>query len=221
MNILSIGSGEMIRRHSVTPGARTWTTCAAMLLAGAALAAQTSASHPLSISENSFRCITEMTHIGHFYVDNWAGNLKGTVRVAKSTTGGVFPVGSVLQLVPTEVMVKREKGFNPATHDWEFFELDVSKDGSKIRTRGFADVNNRFGGNCFGCHVAARPEWDFVCDTTHGCEPIPITIAMSGALQRTDPRCKNQSPVSAEDAAALAQLGEILKTQMEAKPGKQ
>ena len=105
----------------------------------------------------------------------------------------------------TSSLVKREKGFNPATHDWEFFELDVSRDGSKIRTRGFADVNNRFGGNCFGCHVAAHPEWDFVCDTT----------------QRTDPRCKNQAPVSAEDAAALAQLSEILKTQMEAKPSKQ
>lgn len=34
---------------------------------------------------------------------------------------------------------------------------------------------------------------------------------MSGALQRTDPRCRNQAPVSAEDAAALAQLGQIVK----------
>jgi len=221
MNTFSMCSGEMIRRLSVTLSAKTWATCAAMLFAGAAVAVPASASHPFSISEKSFRCITEMTHIGHFYVDNLAGNLKGTVRVAESTTGGVYPVGSVLQLVPTEVMVKREKGFNPATHDWEFFELDVSKDGSKIRTRGFADVNNRFGGNCFGCHVAAHPEWDFVCSTTHGCDPIPVTIAMSGALQRTDPRCKNQAPVSAEDAAALAQLGEIVKAQMEAKPGMQ
>jgi hypothetical protein len=34
---------------------------------------------------------------------------------------------------------------------------------------------------------------------------------MVGALQRTDPWCKNQRPVSAEDAAALAQLGELVK----------
>lgn len=221
MNTFSMCSGEMIRRLSVTLSAKTWAICAATLFAGAAITVPANASRPFSISEKSFRCITEMTHIGHFYVDNLTGNLKGTVRVAESMTGGVYPVGSVLQLVPTEVMVKREKGFNPATHDWEFFELDVSKDGSKIRTRGFADVKNRFGGNCFGCHAAARPEWDFVCSTTHGCAPIPITIAMSGALQRTDPRCKNQAPVSAEDAAALKQLGEILKPQMEAKPGTQ
>lgn len=206
-----IGSTGGPRPRSGVRAVRAWCVCAAALLAVQAMAAPTDVSHPFSISEKSFRCIREMTHIGHFYVDNWAGNLKGTIRVAKSTTGGVYPVGSVLQLVPTEVMVKREKGFNAATHDWEFFELDVSPNGSTIRTRGFADVNNRFGGNCFGCHVAARPEWDFVCDTTHGCAPIPITIAMSGALQRTDPRCKNRAPVSAEDTAALAQLAEVVK----------
>src|SRR5262245_47760072 len=70
-------------------------------------------------------------------------------------------------------MVKRDKGFNPVTHDWEFFELDVSKDGTRIRKRGFAEVVNRFGGNCFGCHSAARPQWDLVCESDHGCAPPP------------------------------------------------
>lgn len=183
----------------------------AALALGSAGAAPAGERGSLSISEKSFRCMTEMTHIGHFYVDNLLGNLQGTIRVAESTTGGVYPVGSVLQLVPTEVMVKREKGFNAATHDWEFFELDVSPRGSTIRTRGFVEVVNRFGGNCFTCHIRARPQWDLVCDTTHGCDPIPITIAMTSALQRTDPRCKNRGPVSAEDAAALDQLALVVK----------
>ncbi|MGA2190283.1 MAG: hypothetical protein ABSH33_17305 [Steroidobacteraceae bacterium] len=195
--------------------------CTVVLLMGTSIALPADAPQASSISEKSFRCMTEMTHIGHFYVDNLAGDLKGTIRAAKSTTGQVYPVGSVVQLVPTEVMVKREKGFNVVTHDWEFFELDVSPNGSTIRTRGFADVKNRFGGNCFGCHAAARPEWDLVCDTTHGCAPIPVTIAMSGALQRTDPRCKNRGPVSAADAAALAQLGEIVKSMPAANTDKQ
>jgi hypothetical protein len=209
---------EYTRSHADRPSrswrlraVRAWGVLAAALLAGPTVATPTNAPSSLSISEKSFHCMTEMTHIGHFYVDNLIGNLDGTVRVAESTTGGVYPVGTVLQLVPTEVMVKREKGFNAATHDWEFFELDVSHSGSTIRTRGFVEVVNRFGGNCFTCHVRARPEWDLVCDTTHGCDPIQITIAMTGALQRTDPRCKNRGPVSAEDAAALEQLAIVVK----------
>ncbi len=200
---------------------RGWRLGAAALLAGSALAGPTDPPQMLSISEKSFRCMTEMTHIGHFYVDNLLGNLKGTVQVAESPTGGVYPVGTVLQLVPTEVMVKREKGFNAATRDWEFFELDVSPSGSTIRTRGFVSVVNRFGGNCFTCHVRARPEFDLVCSTTHGCDPIPVTLAMSGALQRTDPRCKHDGPVSAEDTAALFQLAEIQKALAAANATKQ
>src|SRR5271155_3325793 len=207
MSAAERGHQERVRRTEMTVRA----VCTAMVLMGVAAAAPTGPSNPFSITEKSFRCMTQMTHIGHFYVDNLAGNLQGTVQAAESATGAAYPVGSVLQLVPTEVMVKREKGFNAVTRDWEFFELDVSPDGSKIRTRGFVEVNNRFGGNCFGCHVKARPEWDLVCDNSHGCDPIPITRAMSGALQRTDPRCKNRPPTSDEDAAALAQLGEIVK----------
>jgi hypothetical protein len=88
----------------------------------------------------------------------------------------------------------------------------VDKDGSKIFARGFSEVNNRLGMNCFACHSQARPEFDFVCEQDHGCAPIPITLAMFGALQRTDPRCKNKGPVSPEDAQALKELDEVVKT---------
>lgn len=163
----------------------------------------------LQIDAKSFRCITKMTRVRHFYVDNLRGQIDATLAAANSPTGAVYPPGSVVQLIPGEAMVKRDKGFNVATRDWEFFELDVSKEGTQIRKRGFADVVNRFGGNCFGCHVAARPEWDLVCESDHGCRPIPLTRAMSAALQRTDPRCEN-SPVSPEDAEALGQLQKLL-----------
>jgi hypothetical protein len=162
------------------------------------------------IDAASFRCITSMTPVRQFYVDNLRGDLQGTLTAANSPTGAVYPPGSLIQLVPGEAMIKRDKGFNPATRDWEFFELDVSKDGTQIRKRGFADVVNRFGGNCFACHVVARPEWDLVCETGHGCLPIPLTRAMVGALQRTDPRCA-PTPLSPEDAEALEQLKRLLK----------
>ena len=51
----------------------------------------------------------------------------------------------MLQLIPNEVMIKQQKGFNPGTNDWEFFALDTDKDGSKIVSRGGQDVNNFLG----------------------------------------------------------------------------
>ena len=164
----------------------------------------------VAVDDSSFKCITDMTPVRHFYVDNLLGNVSETVAVAQAGQGD-YPEGSVLQLIPNEVMIKQQKGFNPVTRDWEFFYIDVSPEGSKIFRRGFTEVNNRLGLNCFTCHVQARPEFDLVCEQDHGCAPIPVTRAMFGALQRTDPRCKNRGPVSAEDAEALRQLGEIVK----------
>jgi hypothetical protein len=177
------------------------------------LAASSHASSPapVSVTDKSFGCISRLTPVRGFFVGNLTGNLAGTLKVAKSANGGVYPVGSVIQLVPTEVMVKQPEGFNAITHDWEFFELNVSKEGTTINKRGFAEVVNRFGGNCFGCHLKADAKWDFVCETGHGCDPIPLTEPMLKALQHTDPRCPGSDTVSAEDAASLKQLQEALR----------
>ena len=152
-------------------------------LCGVALLLSAGLVNAMDIDASSFRCITKMTPIRQFYVDNLQSHLDATLAAANSPTGAVYPPGSVIQLIPGEAMVKRDKGFNAATHDWEFFELDVSKDGTKIRKRGTVDVVNRFGGNCFGCHVPAAAQWDLVCETDHGCAPLPVTRAMIGALQ--------------------------------------
>ncbi len=147
----------------------------------------------VQVVAGTFRCLTEMTPIRHFFVDNLLGNLERTMEIANSEKGGVYPPGSVVQLVPTEVMVKHGEGWNAATRDWEFFELDVAPEGSSIRNRGFVDVINRFGGNCFACHIKARPEWDLICEKDHGCEPIPVTAEQILELQRADPRCSADS----------------------------
>jgi hypothetical protein len=184
----------------------------ALLVASLATAprAAAAAPAPIPIDDKSFGCISALKPVRGYFVGNLLGQLGATLKVAQSKTGGIYPAGSVVQLVPTEVMVKQPPGFNPATHDWEFFELDVSRDSSTIRKRGFAEVVNRFGGNCFACHVKARPERDFICETGHGCDPIPLTEPMIGALQRTDPRCKGSEHVSEVDAAALKQLSEMM-----------
>ena len=143
----------------------------------------------MAIDAESFHCLGTMTPVRHFFVDNLLGDIAATVAVAESTDGGVYPPGSVVQLVPTEAMIKHEPGWNAATRDWEFFELDVSADGSSIRKRGFVDVVNRFGGNCFGCHVKAEAKYDLICEQGHGCDPIPVTREMIAAIQIADPRC--------------------------------
>jgi len=47
------------------------------------------------------------------------------------------------------------------------------------------------------------------CESDHGCKPIPVTRAMIGAPQRTDPRCQHPAP-SPKDAEALRQLQNLL-----------
>ena len=164
----------------------------------------------IAVTDQSFGCISKLKPVRGFFVGNLKGDLASTLKVARSTNGGEYPPGSVVQLVPTEVMVKQPKGFNAVTHDWEFFDLNLSKDGTAIRTRGFAETVNRFGGNCFGCHIKAEAKWDFICETGHGCDSIPLTTAMIKALQRTDPRCPGSDKVGAEDAASLQKLNELL-----------
>ena len=51
-----------------------------------------------------------MTPVRQFYVDNLLGNLDGTLAAANAPEGAIYPPGSVVQLVPTEAMVKRETG---------------------------------------------------------------------------------------------------------------
>jgi len=147
-------------------------------------------SKKIAVTDSTFKCLQEMTPVRGFFVANLLGKLDDTVKVANSPTGGRYPPGTVIQLVPSEVMVKHQEGWNPATKDWEFFELITSAEGTKVKVRGTTEVVNRFGGNCFGCHVAAKPEWDLVCEKNHGCAPLPITTDRILAIQQADPRCK-------------------------------
>lgn len=160
----------------------------------------------LKINDTDFTCMLDMTPVRGFYVDNLIeGQLDKTIAVATAESGD-YPAGSVVQLVPTEVMVKHPKGFNVATKDWEFFELNVSAQGSAIHKRGFVDVVNRFGGNCFGCHVKAKPQFDMICETGHGCDPIPLTAQITQLLQKTDARCGGRYTPTAQEIEQLKQL---------------
>jgi hypothetical protein len=140
------------------------------------------------LTASDFGNINKLTRVGDHFVGNLRGHLAQALAVARSDKGGTYPVGTIIQLVPQEAMVKRAKGFSPATNDWEFFSLDATATGTKILSRGGAAVLNRFGGSCASCHGAAQPQFDLVCGTTHGCAPLPIGADVIASLQKSDPR---------------------------------
>lgn len=143
----------------------------------------------LELQASDFGCILDGTHVRQFFIKNPLGHLDEAVAVANSASGGAYPVGTILQLVPQEAMVKRGEGWNPTTNDWEFFALSVSGTTTTIQARGVEDVENSFGGNCFACHSQAEPQWDLICEDTHGCDPLQISDTLIQNLQNGDSRC--------------------------------
>jgi hypothetical protein len=157
---------------------------------GASTTASSTTAPPadVHVTAASFHDLGSMTPVRGFFVGNMLGHLDATLAVARSSRGGEYPPGTVLQLVPQEAMVKHRAGFDPTTHDWEFFFLDVSAAGTKIVTRGASEVVNRFGGTCASCHSAAQSRFDMVCEHDHGCAPLPVGDDVIRAIQRADPR---------------------------------
>ena len=86
-----------------------------------------------------FECVLRWTMVGGYRITNKLGH--DPLPIANNPTGGgPFPVGTIIQIVPTEAMVKRRVGFNAMTHDWEFFSLGVSSSGTTINMRGTTAV---------------------------------------------------------------------------------
>lgn len=149
----------------------------------------TAGTEDLEMQAEDFTCIQDWERVRRFRITNLLGHLDEALEVANSSDGGVYPVGTIIQLVPAEAMVKRREGWSPETNDWEFFFLEPTADGTHIVTRGSTDVVNAFGGNCLDCHAKAEPQWDFVCEQDHGCDPIPLGEDLINTLQDSDPRC--------------------------------
>ena len=137
-----------------------------------------------------FDCLKNWTPVRRFFLTNKMGFLDEAVEVANSPTGGTYPVGTIIQLIPQEAMVKRGEGFSPETNNWEFFRLIPEDQGTVIEVRGGAEVMGAIGGSCAGCHSGADPQWDFVCEETHGCVEIGLSTEFIRDLQNSDPRCQ-------------------------------
>ena len=153
-------------------------------------AGMTKVVHDITVYEQTFGCILDWpkvrnTRMMHFDPEK----LKEAMRIFRDGVPETeYPVGTILQLVPFEAMVKHPRETSPKTNGWEFFFLDVSKEGTKIKDRGERVVNLSQGITCLSCHKAAT-RFDFVCEKRHGCAPIPFDDQKIIELQNADPRC--------------------------------
>jgi len=156
-----------------------------------ATAVPTASPEPLDFAATAedFDCMLDWEPVRKFRITNKLGMLQEALDLAKNPRAGLqFPVGTIVQLFPGEAMVKRGETFDPDNHNWEYFELDTFADRTEIRVRGREDAVNRFGGQCLGCHVAAR-EFDFLCETGRGCADLGLPPGLIETLQNADPRC--------------------------------
>ncbi|MFT6395997.1 MAG: hypothetical protein ACJAYU_000739 [Bradymonadia bacterium] len=140
-----------------------------------------------AVSDDDFSCLTEWEGVRGFYMTNLLGNTAEAIRIAEEGFVESAPVGTVVQLIPQEAMVKLPAGTSPATNDWEYFILQNNPGGSAITERGFEDISN-VAGTCNGCHVGAA-ERDFICEDTLLCAAAALPRALVDSLVENDPRC--------------------------------
>ncbi|HLV64463.1 MAG TPA: hypothetical protein VKY73_01565, partial [Polyangiaceae bacterium] len=119
----------------------------------------------IDMKPEDFTCIADWDQVLGFRITNLLGHLDEALAVAESGTG-TYPVGTVIQHLPTEAMVKRRAGFSPETRDWEFFVLQLGAQGEvTIQERGTTEIKTGMGQTCASCHSMAPEEFDFVCNT--------------------------------------------------------
>jgi len=165
--------------------------CASTLVVGLAVMTPCSAvaQADITVSAQSFRCIRSGTKVRNTYIWNADPKLLAeAIHILRDSVSNVeYPVGTILQLIPAEAMVKHPRARFPDTNGWEFFALDLSAQGTRIKARGDSVVNF-IGVTCLSCHRAAAT-FDFVCEKHHGCAPIPVDDKMIADRQSQDPRC--------------------------------
>ncbi len=157
---------------------------ALLLVAGAAGAKD------FTVTADYFDCLTSWTKIRNTRIHHPKKKLlRKAMRVFEgSKPKRRYPVGTVLQLIPQEAMVKHRRRYFPETDGWEFFALGVSRAGTTINSQG-GDAINFVGLSCKTCHAAAS-RFDWVCEKGHGCDPIPLDDGLIARIQDSDPRCQ-------------------------------
>ncbi len=162
----------------------------------------------IAVSEQTFSCILDWPKIRGTYIKNADPvKLQEAMRIFRDNVPDTeYPVGTILQVIPFEAMVKHQHGTFAKTNDWEFFALDVSAAGTKITDRGenvleVFDMDATAAGTkmsdhprgvtCLSCQQGGAKH-DLVCEKGHGSPPIPLNDQQIAKIQAGDPRCANK-----------------------------
>ncbi len=146
----------------------------------------------LVVTEKSFGCLLDLPKVRNTRIQNPdPQKLKEAIQIFKdSVPDKEYPTGTILQLIPTEAMVKHERAaFSKYELAGNFSPWKVSADGTTIQDRGDRVINASLKKPCLDCHSPAA-KFDFVCEKGHGCAPIPVTDQQIAAMQSADQRCK-------------------------------
>jgi len=142
---------------------------------------------------SDFDCIRDWDKVLGMRIKNVLGQQAAALEVAENAEGGVYPVGTIIQHLPTEAMVKRPAGFSTATKDWEFFLLTINAQGTTIAERGTTMIETSMGATCVSCHDMSPDQFDFVCNTygEHGSGNCGFDFSEQQLNQQidSDPRC--------------------------------
>jgi len=182
IHALSTGSGAMLAVTAALLG-----TAFLALPARAETAAQPG--NDIQVTAEMFGCIDDFPKVRNtFLFHSDPEELTEAIRIFTDRVPDTeYPIGTVMQLVPFEAMIKHSSEDYPDSNGWEFLALDVTAESTTITSRGDHAVNFE-GRECLSCH-AAGIEYDFVCEKDHGCEPLSVTDEQIAAFQAADPRC--------------------------------
>jgi hypothetical protein len=164
---------------------------AAVMAGGLVLMPSAASAGDIVVSEQTFGCILDWPKVRNTrFKHEDPAKLKEAMRLLRhSVPDNEYPVGTILQLVPFEAMVKHPREKFPKSNGWEFFALEVSETGTKILDPGDEKVLNvLLKAPCLNCHQPAA-KFDFVCEKGHGCAPLSIDDQHIAELQKADLRC--------------------------------
>src|ERR1700758_778615 len=105
---------SILRRIAFVPGLGLFSICGVL-------------ADDIVVSEQTFSCILDWPKVRNTYINNAdPEKLKEAIRIFRDDISDTeYPLGTILQVIPSEAMVKHQRGTFAKTNDWELFALDV------------------------------------------------------------------------------------------------